>query len=122
MTKEQFQAEFQKIIGLLSGSKLSTYDSISKASGYFDALADKYSYTKDIVQGWYDGLTAPIAEKRDDIIKHLYEEARKEEQRSLVRQVIKDELRIKSKQYDGGMIMITVYLGDEVIDKVVFSK
>lgn len=86
-------------------------------------LAKQVSRTPETLQKWYDGVSAPANASREAVIRYLYAEQKKREVMDIVRQVIRNDLKIEVVQdqytpmYEGDPISVEVRLklGDEVI-------
>jgi predicted transcriptional regulator len=81
-------------------------------------FAKKFGTAPATIQKWYDGISAPAKVGRELVIKQLYAEQKKREIMDIVKEVIKNDLRIYVKELGGfynNDCKITIKLGEETI-------
>ena len=115
MDKKEFQSVFKTLVdGLIDEFPIT--HRIRK-------FANKFSTAPATVQKWYDGVSAPANASREKIIKHLYADQKKREIIDIVKEIIKNDLKVDANvdqhtpMYPGDSVCIVIKLSldDEVV-------
>ncbi|KKK51810.1 hypothetical protein LCGC14_3111220 [marine sediment metagenome] len=115
MNKKEFQGTFKTLVDGLVDEFPIPYR--------LQKFARKFSAAPETIQKWYDGISAPANASREVVIKYLYAEQKKREIINIVKEVIKNDIRIDVEEpgsYDTGYY-VNLKLGDETISTGYFD-